>query len=567
MHGAHAYGMGLVQGAGGEDFTILESAPQPPSAAAGEQSAIIEVEREALRPSPSSELAAVGRSEKAAKDAGEHTAAAERARARRSQIHPLLSAAALDLDLDVENDADAGDLDAKPIPGITHGRRSWIVRFLRSLGPGFVVSVGYMDPGNWATDLAAGSTFGYMHLFVILLSSLAAMFLQSLAVRLAVATGRNLAEMCRTEYRPAVSAVLYLLCEAAIVACDLAEVIGGAIALNLLGGVPLPGGVAITAGSTFLVLFGFQGPNGRRFLEISTACFVATVGIGFAVLIGYTNPDPGDTLRGYVPSGTLVTNSEALFLGIGILGATVMPHNLASVACMYLHSAIVGPPGPSSRETPRSALRLLTAESSFALTAAFFVNCAILIVSAAAFHATGHQEARPGPAPQACIQEWRSCGTRTGCWRSSSGAPPAPSSPSPSSPPSAPAPAPRPGLSATITATTAGQIVCEGFLRLRVRPWVRAALTRGLAIVPAMAVACTAGETGLGRLLVLSQVVLSLQLPFAVFPLVLFTSSRRIMGDLRASLPVRVVGFAVATLISGLNAYLLINTCREGLPD
>jgi manganese transport protein len=404
-------------------------------------------------------------------------------------------------------------------------------------GPGYMVAVGYMDPGNWATDLAGGSRFGYTLLSVILLSNLMAILLQALALKLGIATGRDLAQACRDHYSRPVSFVLWILCEVAIAACDLAEVIGSAIALNLLFGVPLIWGVCLTAFDVLLILL-LQN-KGFRWLEAFVISLVITIGVCFAIELFMAQPALGAIMRGLVPTTEIVTNPLMLYIAIGILGATVMPHNL------YLHSSIVQtrkvlPDDQSKRE----AIRFATLDSTVALLFAFFINAAILILAAATFHNSGHQEvADIGDAYRLLtpLLGTTMASTLFAVALLAS------------------------GQNSTITGTLAGQIVMEGFLNIRLPAWLRRLITRLIAIVPAVIVTAMYGERGAGGLLILSQVILSLQLSFAVVPLVYFTSQRSKMGRFVNSRLMAAAAWLVAIVIMGLNTWLLIGTFRMWL--
>ena len=412
--------------------------------------------------------------------------------------------------------------------------RGWWRRFLAFAGPGYLVSVGYMDPGNWATDLAGGAQFGYALIWVILLSNLMAMYLQSLCVKLGVVTGKDLAQACREQYSKPVSIVLWVLCEIAIIACDLAEVIGSAVALNLLFGVPLVWGVILTGLDVMLLLAAMH--FGFRKIEAIVLTLVSTVALCFALQIFLAQPDWGGVALGMlVPT---LPGTEAFYIALGILGATVMPHNL------YLHTALVQTRdiGPTAADK-RQAVRYNITDTVIALGAAFFVNAAILIVAAAVFHRTGQfevselQEAHRLLAPLL-------------------GAPIASTAFAVALLAS--------GQSSTITGTLAGQIVMEGFLQIRIRPWLRRLITRLLAIVPAVILISISGGRDTVGLLVFSQVVLSMQLSFAIFPLLFFTSDRRLMGEFVNSTAVKAVGYAICILIAGLNLSLLWQTLGTG---
>ena len=401
-------------------------------------------------------------------------------------------------------------------------------------GPGYMVAVGYMDPGNWATDLAGGSRFGYTLLSVILISNMMAILLQALALKLGIATGRDLAQACRDHYSRPVSFALWVLCEIAIAACDLAEVIGSAIALNLLFGIPLLWGVCLTAFDVLLILL-LQN-KGFRWLEAFVIALVITIGACFAIELFMAKPAIAEIMRGLVPTTQIVSNPMMLYIAIGILGATVMPHNL------YLHSSIVQtrkvlPDDHSKRE----AIRFATLDSTVALLFAFFINAAILILAAATFHNTGHQEvADIGDAYRLLTPLLGTTFASTLFAVALLAS----------------------GQNSTITGTLAGQIVMEGFLNIRLPAWLRRLITRLIAIIPAVIVTAMYGERGAGGLLILSQVILSLQLSFAVVPLVYFTSQRRKMGPFVNSRPLAAAAWLVAVVIMGLNGWLLIGTFR-----
>jgi manganese transport protein len=410
-------------------------------------------------------------------------------------------------------------------------------KVLAFAGPGYMVAVGYMDPGNWATDLAGGARFGYTLLSVILLSNLMAILLQALALKLGIATGRDLAQACRDHYSRPVSFVLWVLCEIAIAACDLAEVIGSAIALNLLFGIPLVWGVCLTAFDVLLILL--LQHRGFRYLEAFVITLVATIGACFAVELIMAKPAMSEIARGLLPTVSIVTNPAMLYIAIGILGATVMPHNL------YLHSSIVQTrkvlPDVASK---REAIWFATLDSTLALLFAFFINGAILILAAAAFHNSGHQGvADIGDA-------YRLLSPLLGTTLASTLFAVALLAS---------------GQNSTITGTLAGQIVMEGFLNIRLPAWIRRLITRLIAIVPAVIVTALYGEHGAGGLLILSQVILSLQLSFAVVPLVRFTSERRKMGEFVNSRGLTAGAWLVTAIIIGLNGWLLIGTVKAWL--
>ncbi|HET6230694.1 MAG TPA: Nramp family divalent metal transporter [Longimicrobiaceae bacterium] len=418
-----------------------------------------------------------------------------------------------------------------PVTGTTRWRK-----FLAFAGPGYLVAVGYMDPGNWATDLAGGSAYGYRLLFVILLSNLLAVLLQGLASKLGIVTGRDLAQACRDHYSRPVVWFLWVICELAIAACDLAEVIGSAIALNLLFGLPIAWGVVLTALDVLVVLFLQQ--KGFRVLEALVITLVATIGIGFLFEMVLARPDVAQLVRGFVPQAEVLRNPGMLYIAIGILGATVMPHNL------YLHSSVVQTRRyEQSAAGKREAVRYAFLDSTIALSLALFINAAILIVAAATFHTSGHSDV-------AEIQDaYRLLTPLLGGGASIVFALALLAS----------------GQNSTLTGTLAGQIVMEGFLNIRLRPWVRRLITRAIAIVPAVIVALIYGESGTARLLVLSQVILSLQLSFAVFPLVRFTSDRLKMGEFANAGWLRALAYLVAFFIAVLNLWLLVQTFRGWL--
>ena len=404
-------------------------------------------------------------------------------------------------------------------------------KLLAFSGPGYLVAVGYMDPGNWATDLAGGSQFGYTLLTVILISNLMAILLQSLCAKLGIVTGRDLAQACRDHYSKPVAMVLWVLCEAAICACDLAEVVGSAIALNLLFGIPLVWGVCITALDVLVVMY-LQN-KGFRYVEALVVTLILTIGACFLAEIIFSKPDVMAVLGGFVPKFEIVANPQMLFIAMGILGATVMPHNL------YLHSSIVQTrkyePTPTGK---REAIKFATIDSTLALMFALFINAAILIVSAATFYGKGHavaeiQDAHKLLSPVLGVSV---ASTLFAVALLAS------------------------GQNSTLTGTLAGQIVMEGFLNIRLRPWLRRLITRLIAIVPAVIVTGLYGESKTTDLLVLSQVILSLQLPFAVVPLVLFTSDRRKMGEFASPAWVKILAWTTAAIIIVLNVKLLADT-------
>ncbi|BAB77244.1 Nramp family divalent metal transporter (plasmid) [Anabaena sp. FACHB-709] len=405
-------------------------------------------------------------------------------------------------------------------------------KMLAYAGPGYLVSVGYIDPGNWATDIAGGSKFGYTLLTVILLSNLMAILLQSLCVRLGVATGRDLAQACRDYFSPKVSFCLWVLCEIAIAACDLAELLGSAIALQLLFVIPLIWGVCITALDVLVLLF--LQHKGFRYTEALVIMLVATVGICFTAEILFSRPDMGGILLGYLPKKEILQNPEMLYIAIGILGATVMPHNL------YLHSSIVQTRDwQPTTEKRWEAIKFGTIDSTFALSLALFINSAILIVSAATFHFSGNQNVAEIQDAYKLLSPLLGVSAASAIFGIALLAS---------------------GQSSTLTATLAGQIVMEGFLQFRLPSWLRRLITRLLAIIPALITIILFGENSTSSLIVLSQVILSLQLPFAVIPLVMFTSNRRLMGEFVNPLWLKSLAWLVAIVIVGLNAWLLLQS-------
>ena len=420
-----------------------------------------------------------------------------------------------------------------PIPD---GASFWR-KLMAYAGPGYLVSVGYMDPGNWATDIAGGSRFGYTLLSVILLSNIMAVLLQALCVRLGVATGKDLAQACRENFGSRISFALWILCEIAIAACDLAEVLGSAIALNLLFNLPLIWGVCLTALDVLALLF--LQHKGFRYVEALVIVLVSMIGICFAAEIVFSRPDLGGVLAGYVPNREIIHNPKMLYLAIGILGATVMPHNL------YLHSSIVQtrawqPTSPKRWE----AIKFCTIDSTVALSLALLINSAILIVAAATFHSTGNQDVAEIQDAYKLLSPVLGVSAASAIFGLALLAS---------------------GQSSTLTATLAGQVVMEGFIQFRLPSWLRRLVTRLLAIIPALITIVYFGEQSAGNLLVLSQVILSLQLSFAVIPLVMFTSDRRIMGEFVNPKWLKVVAWAIAVIIAGLNIGLLMQTALSWL--
>ncbi len=405
-------------------------------------------------------------------------------------------------------------------------------RLLAFVGPGYLVAVGYMDPGNWATSLAGGSKFGYALLFVALLSNFMAIILQALCARLGIASGRDLAQACRDSYPKPVVWALWLLAELAICATDLAEVIGTAIGLNLLFAIPLEAGVIITALDVFLIL-ALQN-LGFRWIEAFVMALLLVITVCFGVQIALANPEWGPLLSGFMPTTQIVTNPDMLFIALGIIGATVMPHNL------YLHSAVVQTRayGESVKEK-RSALKYATIDSTLALMFALLINASILILAAATFHKTGHTAVTELGDAHALLMPLLGAsiaptlfGLALLCC----------------------------GLNSTVTATLAGQAVMEGFIDFRLKPWVRRLVTRMVAIVPAAVVTIIYGSGETAKLLILSQVVLSFQLPFAVVPLIMFTADRAKMGALVAPKWLTILAAIVAIIIITLNIKLLFDT-------
>jgi manganese transport protein len=406
---------------------------------------------------------------------------------------------------------------------------SWFRKILAFAGPGYLIAVGYMDPGNWATDIGGGSKFGYTLLSVVLISNILAMFLQALSAKLGIATGRDLAQACRDHYSRGMSIFLWIACELAIAACDLAEVLGSAVALNLLFHIPLIFGVILTA-LDVLVVLALQG-RGFRLVEAFVVTLIASIALCFAYEIFFARPLWVEAAHGFLPSAEILRNKEMLYIAIGILGATVMPHNL------YLHSSIVQTRafGQTSSEK-REALRYAVIDSTVALFFALFINAAILVLGAAAFHTRGLHEVADIAEAYKLLSPVLGAGfasTLFACALLAS------------------------GQNSTLTGTLAGQIVMEGFIDLRLKPWLRRLITRAIAIAPAILVIGIAGEGRLTALLILSQVVLSFQLPFAVIPLVQFTSERAKMGEFVNSRLTTVLAWGVAAAILFFNGELL----------
>ena len=397
-------------------------------------------------------------------------------------------------------------------------------------GPGYLVAVGYMDPGNWATDIAGGSSFGYTLLSVILFSNLMAMLLQSLAAKLGIVTGLDLAQACRHQYSRPVRIMLWLLCEVAIAACDLAEVIGTAIALQLLFGIPLVLGICVTAADVLLILLLHQ--RGFRQLEAFVVALLIVITGCFAVELLLSQPDMDAVSKGFIPTTQIATNPAMLYIAIGILGATVMPHNL------YLHSSLVQTRRfERTRGGIREAIKFATIDSTVALGFAFFINAAILILAASAFHAHGRTDVADIHQAYDLLTPILGAAGASALFATALLAS---------------------GQNSTVTATLAGQIVMEGFVDFKIAPWLRRLATRLMAIVPAVIVATLYGSNGTMKLLILSQVILSLQLPFAVVPLVKFTSDRGLMGHFVNSTALKIAAWTVTAIIILLNLKLLL---------
>jgi len=405
-------------------------------------------------------------------------------------------------------------------------------KLLAFSGPGFLVAVGYMDPGNWATDLAAGAKFGYALLFIVMLSNFMAILLQHLCIKLGVATGRDLAQACRDHYSTPTVWFLWILCEIAISACDLAEVVGSAIALQLLFGIPLVWGCVITCLDVLAVLY-LQN-KGFRYMEALVITLIATIGSCFAAELIFSKPSFVGVMFGFAPSPHIVTNQAMLYIAIGIIGATVMPHNL------YLHSSIVQT--RKFEQTPegkREAIKYASIDSAGALMFALFINAAILILAASAFHWSGHENVAQIQDAYKLLSPLLGVSFASALFAIALLAS---------------------GQNSTLTGTLAGQIVMEGFLHIRLRPWLRRLITRALAIVPAVLVIGVFGESKTTQLLIVSQVVLSMQLGFAVWPLMRFTNEKAKMGEFANRLWLKILGWATAAIIIVLNVKLLFDT-------
>lgn len=397
------------------------------------------------------------------------------------------------------------------------------------MGPGFLIAVGYMDPGNWATDLAGGARFGYTLISVIIISNLMAILLQHLALKLGIVSGRDLAQACRDSYSKNYTYFLWILCEVAIAACDLAEVIGSAVALNLLFGLPLVAGVILTAFDVLIVLY-LQN-KGFRYIEALVSGLIAVIGFCFIYELIMSKPEISAVLEGILPRKQIISNPEMLYIAIGIMGATVMPHNL------YLHSSIVQTRKYKRSETGQEmAIKYATIDSTVSLMLALFINAAILIISASVFHTSGHNDVADINDAYKLLTPLLGAPLASAFFAIALLAS---------------------GQNATLTGTMAGQIVMEGFLNIRLRPWIRRLLTRSVAIVPAVIVAALYGERGIGNLLILSQVVLSLQLSFAVVPLVSFTGNKAKMGKFANAKWLKITSWCITFIIIFLNLYLL----------
>ena len=419
---------------------------------------------------------------------------------------------------------------------VVPGTASFWRKLIAFSGPGFLVAVGYMDPGNWATDLAGGARFGYALLSVIMISNLMAILLQHLCIKLGVATGRDLAQACRDHYSTPTVWALWILCEIAIAACDLAEVVGSAIGLQLLFGIPLVWGCIITALDVLAVLY--LQTKGFRYIEAIVITLIVMIGGCFAAELIFSKPSVTGILAGFVPGPHIVVNQGMLYVSIGILGATVMPHNL------YLHSSIVQT--RKFEQTPggrREAIKFATIDSSLALMFALFINAAILVVSAAVFHWSGHQDVAEIQDAYKLLSPLLGVGAASILFAVALLAS---------------------GQNSTLTGTLAGQIVMEGFLNFRITPWLRRLITRLIAIIPAVLVISIFGEGKSTELLIASQVALSMQLGFAVWPLMRFTSEKAKMGEFANRLWIRILGWTVAWIIIVLNLKLLLDTF---LPD
>lgn len=408
----------------------------------------------------------------------------------------------------------------------------WWRKMFAFAGPGFLVAVGYMDPGNWATDLQGGAQFGYTLLSVIMISNLMAILLQHLCVKLGIVTGRDLAQACRDHYSTSTVWFLWILCEIAIAACDLAEVVGSAIALQLLFGIPLVYGCIITAADVLAVLY--LQHKGFRYIEALVITLIATIGTCFAAEIFWSKPGFAGLLMGFAPSPEILKNQDMLYVSIGIIGATVMPHNL------YLHSSIVQTRKyEQSPAGKREAIKFATIDSTAALMFALFINAAILILAAAAFHWSGHQDVAEIQEAYKLLTPLLGVPVASALFAVALLAS---------------------GQNSTLTGTLAGQIIMEGFINIRLRPWLRRIITRALAIVPAVCIIGFFGESKTTNLLVASQVVLSMQLGFAIWPLMRFTNEKAKMGEFANRSWLKILGWTVVGIIIVLNVKLLFDT-------
>lgn len=405
-------------------------------------------------------------------------------------------------------------------------------KYLAFAGPGLMIAVGYMDPGNWATDIAGGAQFGYTLLSVVLISNIFAMILQHLSVKLGIVAERDLAQACRDHFKPTTNFILWVFCEIAIAACDLAEVIGSAIALNLLFGIPLTWGIVITTIDVLLILL--LQAKGFRWIEsiVAGLIFIILACFGYEIII--SKPEINAILGGLVPQKEIITNPAMLYIGIGILGATVMPHNL------YLHSSIVQTRDYTrDREGKKEAIKFATLDSTFSLLIAFFINAAILILAAATFHTTGNKNVADIHDAYKMLTPILGASMASVAFAIALLAS---------------------GQNSTLTGTLAGQIVMEGFLNIRLRPWLRRLITRLIAVIPALIVTIIYGEEGTTDLLVLSQVILSMQLSFAVVPLVMFTNDKAKMGEFANKPFLKISVWIISIIIIFLNVYLLLQT-------
>ncbi len=412
----------------------------------------------------------------------------------------------------------------------------WIWRLLAFMGPGYMVAVGYMDPGNWATDISGGALYNYRLLSVVLISNFIAVFLQALAAKLGIVTGRDLAQACRDTYSKPVSIFLWLSAEVAIVACDIAEVIGAAIALNLLFHIPMTLGVALTSLDVLIVLA--LQHKGFRWIEALVITLIGTMMVIFGIELVYAHPDWFGVLSGFIPRAEIVRDPKMLYISLGILGATVMPHNL------YLHSSIIQTRrhGYSHGELRESIWHAYT-DSTIALTLALFVNAAILVLAAAAFYRSGHHEVGDIQGAYQLLTPLLGATLATPLFAIALLAS---------------------GQNSTLTGTLAGQIIMEGFVSIRLAPWMRRLISRSIAIVPSIIAVAFFGESGTGKLLLFSQVVLSMQLSFAVVPLLQFTCDRKKMGPFVNGTMTKAIGWFLAAVIAGLNVYLVVTSLFGG---